>query len=338
MSEPTAQPAGRVQLVASAAQKPRTGFHATCQEAVCRAGAEAKTSAWCSKQRAAYGSACSTHGVVYGSRALTSTREGRQWFFCVALANTHGAATLPLPVCPTCATAVDCWLLALAPLPLVPAGAFTNQIQKGFEEPRLLIVTDPRTDHQSIKEAAYMNIPVIAFCDTDSDLQVSLGGGGAACCCCCSSGWWWCGSAALDAAAAAVLMAMHRFWGRPGVLKGERRRRIAAACAAAAAAWRRAQWMGFGTVGSSEPAAVCSIAGSDSIAGSEQSTAACRVQGGTPAAAEHACGRTQRGATTNEADSIGLGGCFASACADELGIRCTRQAAMFSPACTKAGA
>lgn len=54
----------------------------------------------------------------------------------------------------------------------ISAGAFTNQIQKGFEEPRLLIVTDPRTDHQSIKEAAYMNIPVIAFCDTDSDLQV----------------------------------------------------------------------------------------------------------------------------------------------------------------------
>ena len=27
-------------------------------------------------------------------------------------------------------------------------GTFTNQIQKGFEEPRLLIVTDPRTDHQ----------------------------------------------------------------------------------------------------------------------------------------------------------------------------------------------
>lgn len=61
-------------------------------------------------------------------------------------------------------------LLLTGPLPC--AGAFTNQIQKGFEEPRLLIVTDPRTDHQSIKEAAYMNIPVIAFCDTDSDLAV----------------------------------------------------------------------------------------------------------------------------------------------------------------------
>lgn len=34
-----------------------------------------------------------------------------------------------------------------APIPAA-AGAFTNQIQKGFEEPRLLIVTDPRTDHQ----------------------------------------------------------------------------------------------------------------------------------------------------------------------------------------------
>lgn len=50
-------------------------------------------------------------------------------------------------------------------------GTFTNQIQKNFEEPRLLILTDPRTDHQPIKEAAYVNIPTIAFCDTDSAMN-----------------------------------------------------------------------------------------------------------------------------------------------------------------------
>lgn len=50
-------------------------------------------------------------------------------------------------------------------------GAFTNQIQTTFREPRLLIVTDPLTDHQSVTEASYVNIPVIAFCNTDSPLK-----------------------------------------------------------------------------------------------------------------------------------------------------------------------
>jgi len=50
-------------------------------------------------------------------------------------------------------------------------GTFTNQIQEKFVEPRLLIVTDPRTDHQPLKEASYVNVPVIALCDTDSPLQ-----------------------------------------------------------------------------------------------------------------------------------------------------------------------
>jgi len=50
-------------------------------------------------------------------------------------------------------------------------GTFTNQIQKKFLEPRLLIVTDPLTDHQPILEASYVNIPVIAFADTDSPLS-----------------------------------------------------------------------------------------------------------------------------------------------------------------------
>jgi len=47
-------------------------------------------------------------------------------------------------------------------------GAFTNQNQTAFREPRLLIVTDPRVDHQAITEASYVNIPVIALCDSES--------------------------------------------------------------------------------------------------------------------------------------------------------------------------
>merc|ERR1712122_127191 len=47
-------------------------------------------------------------------------------------------------------------------------GAFTNQIQAGFREPRLLVITDPRADHQPVTEASYANIPVVAFCNVDS--------------------------------------------------------------------------------------------------------------------------------------------------------------------------
>ena len=51
-------------------------------------------------------------------------------------------------------------------------GTYTNQIQEGFQEPRVLVLTDPRTDHQPISETAYVNLPTIAFCDTDSPLKL----------------------------------------------------------------------------------------------------------------------------------------------------------------------
>jgi len=50
-------------------------------------------------------------------------------------------------------------------------GTFTNQAQAKFMEPRLLIVTDPRVDHQPLREASYVNVPTIALCHTDSPLK-----------------------------------------------------------------------------------------------------------------------------------------------------------------------
>merc|ERR1719384_1938702 len=50
-------------------------------------------------------------------------------------------------------------------------GTFTNQEQKQFLEPRLLILTDPRTDSQPLVESSYVSIPTICFCDTDNELQ-----------------------------------------------------------------------------------------------------------------------------------------------------------------------
>jgi len=47
-------------------------------------------------------------------------------------------------------------------------GAFTNQIQAAFREPRLLLITDPRSDHQPVTEGSYANIPIVAFSNVDS--------------------------------------------------------------------------------------------------------------------------------------------------------------------------
>ena len=47
-------------------------------------------------------------------------------------------------------------------------GAFTNQIQAAFREPRLLVIADPRADHQPVTEGSYANIPIVAFANVDS--------------------------------------------------------------------------------------------------------------------------------------------------------------------------
>lgn len=52
------------------------------------------------------------------------------------------------------------------------AGTLTNHSQaRRFVEPRVLIVADPVVDAQPIRESAFMNIPVIAVCNSDAPLR-----------------------------------------------------------------------------------------------------------------------------------------------------------------------
>jgi len=53
----------------------------------------------------------------------------------------------------------------------ITPGTFTNQRQSHYMEPRLLIVSDPRLDHQPILEASYVNLPVISFANTHHNLR-----------------------------------------------------------------------------------------------------------------------------------------------------------------------
>ena len=50
-------------------------------------------------------------------------------------------------------------------------GTLTNQLTKKFQEPRLLVVADPKSDRQAVIEASYVNIPTIALCNTDAPLD-----------------------------------------------------------------------------------------------------------------------------------------------------------------------
>jgi len=50
-------------------------------------------------------------------------------------------------------------------------GMLTNQNTKKFVEPRLLILTDPRTDYNALVESSYVNIPIISLCNTENNLE-----------------------------------------------------------------------------------------------------------------------------------------------------------------------
>mmetsp|Transcript_46720 Transcript_46720/g.117092 ORF Transcript_46720/g.117092 Transcript_46720/m.117092 type:complete len:207 (+) Transcript_46720:398-1018(+) len=50
-------------------------------------------------------------------------------------------------------------------------GKLTNQSCKTFSEPQLLILACPQADVQPLIESSYVNIPTIAFCNSESSLK-----------------------------------------------------------------------------------------------------------------------------------------------------------------------
>ncbi|MBW9141324.1 MAG: 30S ribosomal protein S2 [Candidatus Aramenus sp.] len=50
-------------------------------------------------------------------------------------------------------------------------GTLTNPYLSHYMEPEVLVVSDPRTDVQAIKEAAEVGIPIVAFADTDAKID-----------------------------------------------------------------------------------------------------------------------------------------------------------------------
>ncbi|MEM4255585.1 MAG: 30S ribosomal protein S2 [Candidatus Norongarragalinales archaeon] len=48
-------------------------------------------------------------------------------------------------------------------------GRFTNPSREDFVEPKLVLVVDPSTDKQAVKEAFSVSVPVIALCDTNNN-------------------------------------------------------------------------------------------------------------------------------------------------------------------------
>ncbi|MFH0836010.1 MAG: 30S ribosomal protein S2 [Candidatus Micrarchaeota archaeon] len=50
-------------------------------------------------------------------------------------------------------------------------GTFTNPLRDDFKEPDVVFIVDPGVDKQAVREAADLNIPIIALCDTNNSTR-----------------------------------------------------------------------------------------------------------------------------------------------------------------------
>ncbi len=51
------------------------------------------------------------------------------------------------------------------------SGTLTNPNIESYVEPKLIVITDPTSDQQAIKEASLVGIPILAICDTNTRIR-----------------------------------------------------------------------------------------------------------------------------------------------------------------------
>jgi len=103
--------------------------------------------------------------IVLAARAIVTIENARD--VCVVATSNQGST----PYAQRASLKLAHYLGAHAIAGKFTPGTFTNYIQADFYEPRLLLVANPHKDHQSVTEASYVNLPVIALCNTDSPLR-----------------------------------------------------------------------------------------------------------------------------------------------------------------------
>ncbi len=50
-------------------------------------------------------------------------------------------------------------------------GTLTNPMSEHYIEPSVVVLTDPMSDHQALREASSLGIPVVALCDTNNSIS-----------------------------------------------------------------------------------------------------------------------------------------------------------------------
>lgn len=98
--------------------------------------------------------------IKLAARAIVAVKDSRN-IIAISTGDNSQKPVLKFSSFIKCQTSIGKWT----------AGKFTNHMCLNFQEPELIILTNPQLDYQPLVEASRANIPSIAFCNTDTSLK-----------------------------------------------------------------------------------------------------------------------------------------------------------------------